>query len=302
MIVNHAALAALDVSFKTIFNKALEKAVGPLDAVTSRVPSATASEKYPLGALTGGMRQWIGDRQVGNLAAFLKTVENLKFEQTIGVLRDHIEDDTTGVYRMAVEQLAAQAEMHPWELLETLLGTTAFTALDGVDEKAFFSATHTWPGAYATSQDNLTDELLDSAAVYTGLAAMSGFKGPDGKTLRVSPTHFLYAPSEESRVDGLFNQATLATGESNPHFNRFPRDRQIKMHGWSGHQWVMLDCSKPVKPCVFQERRKIELVSLIKLDDENVFSRDEFLWGTSYRGAVAAIAWWLAYGSNGEGS
>ena len=68
---------------------------------------------------------------------------------------------------------------------------------------------------------------------------------------------------------------------------------------WAGNQWMMLDCSKPVKPVVNQTRRPLALTPMVKLDNPNVFYQKRFDFGMDYRGAVKAIAWWLAYGSPG---
>lgn len=44
------------------------------------------------------MREWIGEREVQALAAYDYLIKNKKFEMTIGVPRDDIEDDKYGVY------------------------------------------------------------------------------------------------------------------------------------------------------------------------------------------------------------
>jgi phage major head subunit gpT-like protein len=129
---------------------------------------------------------------------------------------------------------------------------------------------------------------------------MSTFVGPDGINLLVQPTHFLYAPSLEQTVDQLFN-APLGSQQqiSQTLYGKFPKANQIEMPMWTGNQWMLLDCSKPIKPVVNQIRRPLALTPMVKLDDPNVFYQKRFDFGMDYRGAVKAIAWWLAYGSQG---
>ena len=304
MIVNASSLSALNVQVQKDFQAALQAVPPMLDKIASRIPSGTASNKYPIGWMTGTMREWLGDRQIQNLVAYVKTVNNLKYEQTIAVPKEDIEDDQVGWVTTAVQQMASEGVQHPWRLAVAELMTHGFDAtranFDGV---CFFNASHTWAGSgYTDAQDNVTDEVLDEDAVYAGLQFFDEVRGPDGRVLAVEPDVFLAAADLRSTVEALFFQPLKANGESNPLYGKFAKDNVIIGHGIPSGRWAMLCTSKPVKPLVFQERRPFKMTALTNLTDENVFMRDEFLWGTDYRGAVATIAWWLSYGSTGDGS
>lgn len=67
--------------------------------------------------------------------------------------------------------------------------------------------------------------------------------------------------------------------------------------GGSGTAWFLLDCSKPLKPLLFQDRRAPELTSLTKTDDANVFFRGEYIYGSDRRCNAGYGLWQLAYGS-----
>ena len=50
--------------------------------------------------------------------------------------------------------------------------------------------------------------------------------------------------------------------------------------GGTGEPWFLLDCSRPLKPMIFQERRALgALVRKDQPDDDNVFWRKEFAYG-----------------------
>jgi phage major head subunit gpT-like protein len=301
--VNAATLEALWVSFNTIFQQTLERTKTRIDDIASAVPSSTRIEHYPIAALTGRMREWVKDRVVQDLAAFEASVRNLTFEHTIGVPREDIEDDVTGAYALAIQQQAALGVLEPWLQVQDELGVGAFSESVGFDGVPFFSNSHLWQGmkgAAGQNQSNLTTAYLSAAAVYAGIKQMSTFVGPDGVVLMVQPTHFLFAPGLEQVVDQLFN-APLGSQQqiSQTLYGKFPKENQIKMPMWTGNQWMMLDCSKPIKPVVNQVRRPLQLTPMIKLDDPNVFYQKRFDFGMDYRGAVKAIAWWLGYGSQG---
>jgi phage major head subunit gpT-like protein len=297
-VVNAATLEALWISFHTQFMQTLERTKTRIDEIASPIPSGTRIERYPMAALTGRMREWLDNRTVQDLAAFSASLQNATFEHTVGVPREDVEDDTTGAYGLAIQQQAALGVLEPWLQVSDELGTNAFSTSLGFDGLPFFSDSHIWKGAYETAQCNLTHVGLSRDAVYAGLLAMSRFKGPDGLVLRVQPTHILFAPSLESTVDQLFNVPyASSTLISQTLYNKFDKAHQIKMEQWTGGQWMMLDCSKPVKPVVNQTRRPLALTPLVKLDDPNVFMQNKFLFGMDYRGAVKALAWWLAFGS-----
>ena len=127
MIVNAASIQALWIAFQTTFQQTLERTKTRLGDIASDVPSSTRIEQYPLAALTGRMREWVGNRVVQDLAAFAASVQNVTFEHTVGVKREDIEDDLTGVYTLAIQQQAALGVLEPWLQASDELGTNAFS-------------------------------------------------------------------------------------------------------------------------------------------------------------------------------
>ena len=62
------------------------------------VPSGTRENVYPWLGTLPSMQKWAGDRIIRNLKAHKYSIENEKFEMTIAVKRDDIEDDQVGIY------------------------------------------------------------------------------------------------------------------------------------------------------------------------------------------------------------
>lgn len=302
MIVNADSLAAIFTSYKAHFARGLAHGPSDLQQFATEVPSTGKSNKYPLGALTARMREWVGDRHVTNLAAYIETLTNLKFELTVSVPRDDIEDDTWGVYGPSIQAMGESGALEPSRQLHDALGSSgaAFaTAIAGLDSQPFFDAGHSWPGAYETAQGNLGTEALDSDAVYTAVNAMAAFKGPDGQFLNVKPDTFVGGTGTRSAAEALFLVQTTAAGAGNPHFGRIAKERIHIIPEMSTNYWALLDCSKAIKPAVYQNRRAIQLVSKVAETDDNVFDRAEYVYGIDGRWKVAWLCWWLAYGSNG---
>jgi phage major head subunit gpT-like protein len=103
--------------------------------------------------------------------------------------------------------------------------------------------------------------------------------------------------------------ALLANGFSTPCYdgqNFFDADHPVggievtsvsNMQAGAGVPWFLLDTSRAIKPLLFQERIPYSFQSLTKDTDENVFMRDEYLYGVRARVNAGFGLWQLAYGS-----
>ncbi|MBM3618648.1 MAG: hypothetical protein FJX23_08940, partial [Alphaproteobacteria bacterium] len=67
--------------------------------------------------------------------------------------------------------------------------------------------------------------------------------------------------------------------------------------GGSGNAWFMLDTSRPILPIIFQKRREYSFTAKDDPKDDNVFFKDEFVYGTDGRVNAGYGLWQLAYGS-----
>lgn len=67
--------------------------------------------------------------------------------------------------------------------------------------------------------------------------------------------------------------------------------------GGAGAAWFLLDTTKIIKPMIFQKRRDYNFVAKTKLDDDNVFDRNEYVFGSDARVNVGYGLWQMAYAS-----
>jgi phage major head subunit gpT-like protein len=67
--------------------------------------------------------------------------------------------------------------------------------------------------------------------------------------------------------------------------------------GGSGAAWFLVDNTKVIKPIIYQKRRDYAFQAKTSLTDDNVFSRNEFIWGADGRGNAGLGLWQLAYAS-----
>lgn len=223
MIINRSNLDHLTRGFKASFQRGFAGVTPLWGKVATLVPSSTASEDYGWLGKIPGMREWIGDRQINNLKQHDYNIKNKSFENTVGVDRDHIDDDQFGIYAPMMETLGQTAAEHPDILVFGLLAAGFATRC--YDGQYFFDADHPVIGA-------------------------------DGETASVS---------------------NLQAGSDAP--------------------WFLLDTRRPLKPLIYQERKKPNFVALNQDTDENVFMRKEYLYGVDSRCNVGFGFWQMAFGS-----
>lgn len=68
-------------------------------------------------------------------------------------------------------------------------------------------------------------------------------------------------------------------------------------NGGSGTAWYLLDTSRALKPVIFQDRKAPNFVAKTSETDDNVFDRNEYVYGVDSRCNVGFGFWQLAYGS-----
>lgn len=68
--------------------------------------------------------------------------------------------------------------------------------------------------------------------------------------------------------------------------------------GGAGAPWFLIDDSRPLKPLIYQERKKFtNLIRMDKEDDANVFTKREYQYGIDGRCQVGFGFWQMAWGS-----
>lgn len=293
MLVNAAAVQAIYRSFRVLATQAMEAAQPQYQRVATVVPSTTKQEEYGwLGSLPG-MREWIGDRHVQNLAAHGFAIKNKSFESTIGVDRDDIEDDAYGVYKPLIEMLGNDAAMFPDRLVFALF-IAGFTSAC-YDGQYFFDTDH--KDGDGPVQSNKGTAAFSKDAYGTARAAMQSLKKPSGDPYLINPNLLVVGPQNDGKArEVLFAEQIGGTT------NIYQKTADLLVVPELAAQWFLMDTTKPIKPFIFQDRKKPEFIALDRPDDENVFMKKKFLYGIDMRCNAGFGLWQLAYGSTGAGS
>ncbi|CAM3719083.1 Mu-like prophage major head subunit gpT family protein [Xenorhabdus thuongxuanensis] len=65
--------------------------------------------------------------------------------------------------------------------------------------------------------------------------------------------------------------------------------------GYKGQPWFVLDCSRAIKPVIFQQRKAPEMVAMDQVNDEQNFMRKLIRYGVDTRCEAGYSFWQLAY-------
>ncbi|MBB5881220.1 phage major head subunit gpT-like protein [Xanthomonas arboricola] len=225
MIINKGNLTGLFVAFKAAFQSGLGQAPTQYEQFVTVVPSTTGAEEYGWLGQMPNVREWLGDRVYNGIQSHGYTIKNKKFELTISVPRDKIEDDQYGVYTPLFSEMGRATAAHPDQLVFNLLKAGPTTQC--YDGQNFFDTDHP-----------------------------------------------------------VINEDGTAGVQSNWDNN-----------GGAGLAWYLVDNSRAIKPIILQNRKLPNFVAKTGDTDDNVFDKDEYVYGSDSRRNVGFGFWQMAYGS-----
>lgn len=299
MLVNASSLSAVFLNLKTEFNRAFDAAPSVWQQVAMRAPSGSAQNDYKWLSDFPKMRKWIGDKVIKSLEGFSYPLINDDWETTIEVDRNHVEDDTLGIYGPQAQMAGFAAKQFPDELV---FGLVNFTG-KGFDGKTFFATDHKVAGANVSNKGTAALSVATQAAAIAsygaGRTAMMKFKNDEGQPLNVKPNILLVPPALGDVANALVTSDRLDDGKT----NLYKGTATVVVAPWLtvDTEWYLLDTQKPVKPFIYQERKAPVFVQQTDMQADGVFMRKKYKYGAEARAAAGYGFWQLAYGSTGAG-
>jgi phage major head subunit gpT-like protein len=294
------ALRNLNTQFSGIYQDAYDAAVAHYESLTTFAPSNSKSNTYGWMAKIPKMREWLGERVVHRLSARGFVIENKKFELTLAVDRDDIDDDNLGIYTPVAESIGEEARKHPDDILFDLMVNGHLSTAECFDGQNFFDTDHPVNienSALGTQSNYRTSMTLDSTNFFAMRAAMAMFQGDNGRPLGIVPNLLVVPPALEKVALELVAAATVSTGGTNVAALTNMKVLVIPELGGDSTKdktWYLLDTRKVIKPFVYQLRRKTEFVQKFEISDMHVVMHDEYLWAASGRYNVGYGPYFLA--------
>jgi len=291
MNVNGAALNAIFLNLKTVFNNTFKDVPVEYPAIAMVVPSNGAYVDYRWLANFPQMKEWIGKKHITKLAEYDYVIRNKDFAATVEVRRNDIEDDQLGIYKPQAESAAWSAKQHPDELVFEAVNNS-FTA-KCYDGQSMISTSHKVGKTNVSNKGTkkLSIETLAKAQASFGAArtAMRKFKDESGRPLNITPTVLLVPAALEDIANALMTVDRLEDGKPNPY--KGTAKVQVSARLTDDNAWFLLDTTKPVKPFVYQVRKKPDFVSQTNMDSPSVYMEGVFYFGAEARGASGYGFW-----------
>ena len=282
------------VAFTNGFNSGRETTIR--DSVAMEVPSTSSSVLHSWLNQIPKIREWLGDRVVNNIESNSFTIANRKFESTIEIPREDIEDDQHGLYRPLATLMGQNAAVHPDELL---VDTMVANANWGGDDAAFFSDARTYG---ANTIDNLSGTALDASEFETAYANMTSYLGHNSEPLAVIPKFLVFGPSNRTTAFDILENDFRATAASdgvavmNRNRGLVQPIQSARLVGANSAKWFLLGEQAGLRAPVLQKRKDPEFqASRFRDDSDYVFETDKYQMGTRARYAAFLSLPHLAY-------
>lgn len=303
MQITPQSLRDLRVGLNMLFQGARTKTPSVYRDFATHTTASTKTMSFPSHAATRRLRRWDGERKTVGGKTYDYRITTEKFELTMGIPIDEIEEDNVGAYNHLVMDMGEQSALWPDDVtFETLLAGETELSFDG---KAFFANDHSLK--VGTTIDNLhPSTALTNANVAGLIEVMMSYVGEDGRSLRVKPNLLAVPPALQEEglsivgsniLAQVFGSNTAAAGVDNTMKGRLRLAVYPELAaaaGGSDTSWYLMDTTRSIKPLVFVQRKAPKLTFKDSDSDDNVFWDDEVVFGVRAKGAAGYGPFWLA--------
>jgi len=268
--------------------------------LTTRIASNKELETYAFLGSVPPMREWGTGRLARGLFTESYQVVNGKYESTLEVDRDELDDDQTGQIRIRIGEMATRAAQHKDALLAALLVNGASAGFNSYDGQIYFSAAHA-SGLSGTQDNTLAPAIVDKdaptsaefrAAFASAVARMLGFVDDQGEPMSMAATSLVCVVPPSMYVAALEALNATMIGSTTNVLQGAARIIAFSRLT-DTDTWYLLKTDGTVRPLIFQDRMPIEFTALEQNSDEG-FRREKFLYGIRARYTMTYGYWQYA--------
>ncbi len=271
------------------------------EELSTRLQSKTKTETYKFLGSVPPMREWGTRRLARGMYAESYVIEDMKYEITLEVDREEIEDDQTDQIKIRIREMADRAATHKDVLLGQLLANGASSGFNSYDGVSFFNAAHesgdsgsqsnTLTESGTTDKDNPTTAEF-RVALCNAIARLLTLKDDQGEVMSLGVTGLVcVVPPNMFLTAAEAVNATLVSSTTN--VLQGAAKIVVFPHIAATDAWYLLKTDVAVRPFIFQDRIPLELTSLEQDTDEG-FRRDKFLYGVRARYRMTYGYWQYA--------
>lgn len=246
-------------------------------------------------------RQWIGEKQIGNIPSALLSFDVVYWESTVGISRLTIEGDQLQAYAPLVSHLGSAGKKHKDQRVVELLQQGKSTV--GFDGLAFFSTAHTLNPA-STQANLFTSRALSSDNFALTYEAMVAYFGDDSRPLMVMPTHLVVPPQlmatgrQILETPGLAANLLFPGASANVWYNKnigtyYNGVKLVVVPELANEplNWYMAAVDGTNYPVAHYQFKAPSLISAVNPTDPNVFMRNEFLYSVETASVTGFGPW-----------
>lgn len=271
---------------------------GDYAKITTTVPSTKDKESYAGMGTVPKISEWTDERKVLGLGdKFTYEIVNKKYEGTLAVSRETLEDEQYGQIKLKIQDLATETRRAYDEYIFGML--TAGTSLKCFDGGYFFSTTH---DNGSGNQSNALSTAFSKTALQTAITTMRRYKDDKSRPLAIVPDTLIVNPTLEWSARELLNAGSfIATGLSStsaaaitPNYNAVQGALNLVVSPYltSDTEWYVACTTKSIKPIILQSRVAPEFDALDNpATNENAFMRDYFYYGVRVRFGLGYGPW-----------
>ena len=280
---------SLEKGLRSIFIEQLAKEQPLTDLIATSIKSNSNLESYGFLSEAPTPKLWPtgADRQPEALSEVKMTIENKKYEATIQVGREDLDDQSAGLnaLRPRIQELATRASNFKSKLaIDALLANG--NALDG---NAYFGD-HGAAGNNAVAGSGTSASAI-SADLSATISAMRSFKDSVGEPFDEEVSGGLLVicgPAMERAMQEVLSSVYVGGGNSNVMQNA--AKLKVTSRLADPNDWYLAVTNKPVKPLIFQDRDPIEFGAL-ESSSQQGFMSEVYHYGIRMRCNVGSGVW-----------
>lgn len=295
MLLSETELDELDTQVVASTYQGAESVEPWFKMIAEEVPSITKDVTYAHLVNATKPRRWRkGTPKVfQSIQRGSRKVINDRFEMTVNADRDELADDITGMFRREIVDVAFENGQKYSMVKDELASLVLLENAVGMDKVALFGSHKLNPldSASASYTNDHTGMPFTPENVAKGLAMVMAMRGPDGMPRKMRATHFMGPPALMIRAEKMFGAADVA-GTTNVLRNKVqqiiaPELGDDGSHAIYDETWYLLVLSGRKRPVVHQTREALSVLPLFDPRDPNVWQRNELIWTSSERFAIA---------------
>lgn len=282
-------LPGLKAEFFQRFSEVVKRTF--FEQLSTRIASNKDKETFAFLGSVPPMREWGTGRKARGLFSESFDVKNLKYELTLEVDMDEVDDDQLGQIRIRISELADRAATHKDALIAQLLINGATSGFDSYDGVSYFNAAHvsgdSGSQSNILSQSGTTDPddpttAEFSKALKTAIASMLGLVDDQGEPMVISldsglfvvvPPTMMWTALES--INSTLVSSTTNVLQGAAQVITFP-------YITATDTFYLLYTGSTVRPFIFQDRAPVEFHALENAS-ETGFLREKYLYGVRAR-------------------